>query len=80
MSKLGRMGTESSIQKDERKFKLKALIDQKKALTVSACAKQMNLSKSTIRTYLKEMKLAIFDDEKNDLTKHDEDFEVILPF
>ena len=80
MSKLSRWGSESSLKKDERKFKLKTLIKQKKVLTVTACAKEMNLSKNTIRTYLTEMKMAIYDDEKNDLTKHDDTYTIIYPF
>lgn len=80
MGKLESMGLSSSIAKDERMFKLKQLILQKKVFTVSACAKKMQLSRSTILKYLKEMNIAIYDDVKDDLTEHDDTTQIILPW
>lgn len=80
MSKFSRMGAESGLQKDERKFKLKTLIEQGKALTVSACAQQMRLSRHTILTYLKELKISLYDDVKKEMSYKEDDFTEVFPF
>ena len=79
--KLSNMSLSMSIGKDERKFRLEQEIRAGKTLTVSSCARSMELSKNTIRTYLKEMNIAIYDDEVKEMTKvYNDDTELIYPF
>jgi len=62
---ISNMMLESSLGKDERKFQLKALIDQKQVVTLQSAMKAMMLSKGTVTTYLKEMGYQMWDAEKD---------------
>lgn len=63
-SKLSKMGFESSLGKDERKFELQTLISKKEVITVQSGMKAMALSKGTIITYAKELGLQLWDPEE----------------
>lgn len=62
-NKLSKMGFESSLGKDERKFELQAKINRKEVFTVLSAMEAMALSKGTIITYLKEIGLQLWDTE-----------------
>ena len=81
MAALKNMSLAMSMGKDERKFRLEQEIRARRALTVSSCARIMELSKNTIRTYLKEMNISIYDDENKEMTKvNGDNSETIYPF
>lgn len=63
--KLAKMGFESGLGKDERKFELKSLINKKKVITLQSGMQAMGLSKGTIITYAKELELQLWDPEDN---------------
>lgn len=68
MSKLTRMGEASALKREEREFKLKCLLDKGDIRTVPSAARAMGLTSNTIRKYLKNMDIALFDPDKNDYT------------
>ena len=70
-----------ALGKDERKWQLGEEIRQRKTLTVSSCARSIGVSQSTIRTYLKEINMAIYDDETKELTKvYNKETQIVYPF
>lgn len=58
------MGMESSIARDERKFKLQMYIEQGKIITLKSASQAMGLTEATIVGYLKEMDLQLWDTKK----------------
>lgn len=61
---LHQMGFAAALGKDERKFALQTLIEQGRVRTVSSGANTLGVSVPTIRKYLRELKLSIWDDER----------------
>lgn len=57
---------ESSLGKDERKFRLKVEIEKGNLRTVQSCSHFMNLSDNTIKKYLKELNISLVDANKLD--------------
>lgn len=64
-SRLSMMGLESSMGKDQRKFQLQTLINNKEVVTLQSAASKMGLSKGTIVTYLKELNYQMWDTDTN---------------
>lgn len=52
---LANFGMESALGKEERIFKLKAGIDKSEYVTLTSASKGLNVSRETIKTYLKEL-------------------------
>lgn len=78
---LANMSLSMSLGRDERIWKMENEIMSGRALTVSACARAVEVSQSTIRSYLKEANMAIYDDENKDMTKiYNKDTKVFYPF
>ena len=78
---LANMSLSMSLGRDERIWKMENEIMSGRALTVSACAKAIGVSQNTIRSYLKEANMAIYDDENKDMTKiYNKDTKVFYPF
>lgn len=75
------MSLSMSMDKDERKFRMRNEIKTGKTLTVKSCEKSMLLSRGTILQYLKELNMSIYDTEKKEMTRtFNDDTEVIYPF
>lgn len=78
---LANMSLSMSLGRDERIWKMEEEIRQGKTLTVSACALSAGVAQSTIRSYLKEANISIYDDETKEMTKtYNEDTEIVYPF
>lgn len=78
---LNRFALSSSMDRDERIFNLKMLLENKKVRTVQSAMKQLNVSKPTVLSYLKELNIAIVDADTGQLTKtFTNDTTIILPF
>lgn len=65
MSQARAMGVESSIGKDERKNRLRVYINQGEVMTLQSATNKMQLSESTIISYLKDLKLQLWDAKKD---------------
>lgn len=75
------MSLSMSIERDERKFRMRSEIKSGKTLTVQSCQSSLGLSKGTILTYLKELNMSICDGETKEMTKvFNDETEVIYPF
>lgn len=61
---LANLGLESSLKKDERKFRLLNLIDQGKVVTVQSAVDALKLTRSTILRYAKETGAVLYDEKK----------------
>lgn len=78
---ISNMSLSMSLAKDERKYKLEEEIRQGKTLTVSACAVSIGLTQNTIRNYLKEINVSIYDDEKKEMSKvYNDETKIVYPF
>lgn len=73
---LRQMGFSSAMDKDERKFRLLSAIRKKEVQTVQASATYMSLSENTIRNYLREMNIGIYDAKIDNYTRWNEDTEI----
>lgn len=81
MSNIDVMSLEMSMGKDERKFRMRVLLDKGECFTVTACSKSIGVSRETVLKYLKEMNVAVFDDKKGELTKvYNDDTKIYTPF
>lgn len=74
---LRNMGFASALDKDERKFKLISAIRKKEIQTIQASASYMGLSESTIRNYLREENVGVYDAKIKDYLRFNEDTEII---
>lgn len=63
-NKLQNMGFESSLQKDERVFRFKSLVEQGKIVTVQSAVNELKVARSTILGYVKETGVEVFDEQK----------------
>lgn len=55
------MGLNASMGKDERKFKLQALINKKEVVTLQSAMQALGLAKGTVITYLREIDYQMWD-------------------
>lgn len=61
---LANLGLESSLKKDDRKFRLLNLIEQGKVVTVQSAVEALNLTRATILSYAKETGAVLYDEQK----------------
>lgn len=78
---ISNMSLSMSLKKDERKYKIEEGIRSGKLRTVSSCAREAEVTQNTIRKYLKEMNISIYDDEKKEMTKsYNSETKIVYPF
>lgn len=74
---LRNMGFSSALDKDERVFRLVSALRKKEIQTVQAAASHMVLSENTIRSYLKEANIGVYDAKIGDYLRFNESTEII---
>lgn len=73
---LRNMGMASALGRDERMFQLRVAIERKEVQTVQASAKRMNVTDATIRGYLRDMNIGIYDAKKDDYLRFNDDTKI----
>lgn len=73
------MGLESSLGKDDRKFKLQSLFNKGEVFTLKSAMSELALARGTIISYLKELDLQLWDTEKKEFVGSKEGKKPELP-